>query len=37
MHYVARISHQMQKHKIDVTCADALFMETAQGPPEHEK
>jgi hypothetical protein len=26
----------MQKHKFSATCPDALFMETAQGPPEHE-
>jgi hypothetical protein len=27
----------MQKHKFDVTRADALFMETKPVPPEHEK
>jgi hypothetical protein len=26
----------MQKHKFDVTCPDALFMETAPVPPMHE-
>jgi hypothetical protein len=27
----------MQKHKFGKTCRDALFMETAMSPPEHEK
>jgi hypothetical protein len=36
MHYVTRICHQMQKHKFNVTRADALFFEAAQVPPEHE-
>jgi hypothetical protein len=36
MHYVTRICHQMQKHKFNVTRADALFLEAAQVPPEHE-
>jgi hypothetical protein len=27
----------MQKCKFNVWCPDALFMETAPGPPEHEK
>jgi hypothetical protein len=27
----------MQKHKLRVTCPGALLMETAPGPPEHEK
>jgi hypothetical protein len=25
----------MQKHKFNVTCPDALFMETAHSPPEN--
>jgi hypothetical protein len=37
MHYVTHRSHQMQKHKLDVTCPGVLFMETALGPAEHEK
>jgi hypothetical protein len=37
MHYTTRISHWMQKHKFNVTCPDALFMETAPFSPEHEK
>jgi hypothetical protein len=35
--YVTCISHQMQKHKFDLTSPDALFMEAAQVPVEHEK
>jgi hypothetical protein len=27
----------MEKHKFDVTCPDALFMETAPGPRKHER
>jgi hypothetical protein len=27
----------MQKNKFNVMCPDALFMETASGPPENEK
>jgi hypothetical protein len=27
----------MQKHKFDITCSGALFMEIAPVPPEHEK
>jgi hypothetical protein len=27
----------MQKQKFSITCPDALLVETAQGPPEHEK
>jgi hypothetical protein len=37
MHYVTHRSNQMQKHKFGDTCPDALFMETALSPPEHEK
>jgi hypothetical protein len=37
MQYVTGISHQMQKHKFDVTCPDAFFKETAPVPPEYEK
>jgi hypothetical protein len=37
MPYVTRRSHRMQKHKFNITCLGALFMETALGPPEHEK
>jgi hypothetical protein len=37
MHYVTHRSHRIKKHKYGVTCPDALFMETAPGPSEHEK
>jgi hypothetical protein len=37
MRYVTHISHQMQKHKFSVTCPGAPFVESAPGPPEHEK
>jgi hypothetical protein len=37
MRYVTHRSHQMQKHKLGITCPYALFIETASGPPEHEK
>jgi hypothetical protein len=37
MHYVARRSHRMQKHKFDITSPSKLFMETALGPPENDK
>jgi hypothetical protein len=37
MHYVTCRSNGMQNHKFGVMCPDALFMETALGPPEHEK
>jgi hypothetical protein len=37
MHYVTCRSHGMQKHKFDVMCPDALFMETSIVPPEHQK
>jgi hypothetical protein len=30
-------SRQRQKHKFGVTCPSTLFMDTAPGPPEHEK
>jgi hypothetical protein len=33
MHYVTCRSNRMQKHKFDVTCPDALLMETALGLP----
>jgi hypothetical protein len=37
MHYLTHRSYRMQKYKFGVTCSDTLFMETASGPPEHEK
>jgi hypothetical protein len=37
MHNMARISHQMQKHKFGVMCPDALFVESIPVPPEYEK
>jgi hypothetical protein len=37
MHYVNRRSQRTQKYKFSVMCPDMLFMETATGPPEHEK
>jgi hypothetical protein len=44
IYYMIRRSHRMQKHKFIITCPSALFMETyvffietALGPPEHEK
>jgi hypothetical protein len=37
MHYVTRSFHPTQNHKYNVTCLDAVFMQTSQGPPEHEK
>jgi hypothetical protein len=37
MHYVTRRSHRMQKHNFGITCPIALFMESALGPPKHEK
>jgi hypothetical protein len=36
MHYVTRRSNKMQKHNFSVMCPDALFIETAWGPPEQE-
>jgi hypothetical protein len=37
MHYVTRSFHRMQKLKFGVMSPDALSMETAPSPPEHEK
>jgi hypothetical protein len=37
MHYVTHTSHRMQKHKFDITCPDALFVESVPVPPEQEK
>jgi hypothetical protein len=37
MHYMIEISHRLHKHKFDVTCPYALFIETALVPPEHQK
>jgi hypothetical protein len=37
MHYVTRRSHRMQKHRVCVTCLDALFTKTALSPLEQEK
>jgi hypothetical protein len=37
MHYVTHIFYRMQKNRFGVTCSGAIFMEIAQGPPEHEK
>jgi hypothetical protein len=37
MHSVTSRTHRMQKHKFDVTCPSALFVETAPVPLEHEK
>jgi hypothetical protein len=37
MHYVARRSHRMQKHKFDITCPDALSVKSILVPPEHER
>jgi hypothetical protein len=37
MHYVTYISHQMQKHKFNVTCPTALFLRSTPSRPEHEK
>jgi hypothetical protein len=37
MHYMTRRSHWMQKHKFSVKCPGALFVESVQVPPEHEK
>jgi hypothetical protein len=36
MHYVTYRSQQMQKHKFDLMCPDALFMETVLVPAKHE-
>jgi hypothetical protein len=37
MFYVTRRSHRMPKDKFDVTCPNAIFMETTLGPHENEK
>jgi hypothetical protein len=37
MHYVARRSHRMQKHKFDVTCPDALSVKSILVPPKRER
>jgi hypothetical protein len=37
MHYMTHRSHRMQKHKFGIMCPNAFFMDTAPGPPEHEK
>jgi hypothetical protein len=37
MHYVTHKPRWMQKHRFGITCPSALFVETASGPPEHEK
>jgi hypothetical protein len=36
MSYVSRKSNEMQKHKFDVMCLDALFKESILGPLEQE-
>jgi hypothetical protein len=37
MHYVNRISDQLQKHKFIVMCPSTLFVESVTVLPEHEK
>jgi hypothetical protein len=37
MHYMTRISHQIQKHNFNVKSTDARFIVSTPGPPEHEK
>jgi hypothetical protein len=37
MHYVTRRSHWIQKHEFDITCPNALVVESVPVPPEHEK
>jgi hypothetical protein len=37
MHYVARRSHQMQKHKFSRMCPNALSVKSILVPPEHER
>jgi hypothetical protein len=37
MHYVAHISHQMQKHNLGMTCPCVLLIGSESGPPELEK
>jgi hypothetical protein len=34
---VNHISHRMQKHKFNVTCPGARFVESVPVQPEHEK
>jgi hypothetical protein len=36
MHNMTHRSHRMQNYKLDVTCPDALFVESLPIPPEHE-
>jgi hypothetical protein len=37
MYYVTCRCHQMEKRKFGTMCPGALFLDTALGPPEHEK
>jgi hypothetical protein len=37
MHDMTRRSYQMQKHKFDIMCPEAFFVESVPCPPEHEK
>jgi hypothetical protein len=37
IHYMAHISHRMQKHNFGITCLDALILESVLVPPEQEK
>jgi hypothetical protein len=37
MHYMTHISHWKEKQKFGAMCPGALFVETAPGPPKHEK
>jgi hypothetical protein len=37
MQYETHRSHRVQKCKFGVMCLDALFIETAPGPPKLEK
>jgi hypothetical protein len=37
MHFLTRISHQLQKLKFGVMCLDVLFVESVPVPHEHEK
>jgi hypothetical protein len=34
MHYVAHISHKIEKHVFGITCPRVIFMESLQVPPE---
>jgi hypothetical protein len=36
LHYMTRRSHQIQKHKFDITCPNALLVESVSVPPVHE-